>query len=213
MRLFSGLVVVISGFTVLACGSSDDSSTGNSSGGSGANIDACVPAMYRAQASSACISCIESKCPSQFQALCDSQCGSASASGGAASTCANAIIGIGECGGENCPVCVPAGGSGGGGGATSGTAGADSGGSSATGPGWACTIGGEICNYYDGVSEQIIESACSQQSEVASEHCPAGTVGCCHSGDGSVCYYPPLDGTSYQSACAQEGGTWSTTPP
>ncbi len=217
MRLFSGLAVVISGFTLLACGSSDDSSGtggGSSTGGSGANVDACVPAMYRAQASDACISCIESKCPSQFQALCDSQCGSASASGGAASACANAIIGIGQCGGDNCPVCVPASGGSGGGSASGGAGGASTGGSSATGTGWACTVGMQQCTFYNGQSEQLIESACGTNG-VSSAHCPsANLIGCCaESAQVTDCYYTPRPSDGLSNSCVQGGGMWSTTPP
>lgn len=214
-RLFFGLVVMAGGLSALACSSSDSGSGSNGgSGGSGANVNECVPAMYQAQASSSCISCIESKCPSQFQALCDAKCGEASASGGSASACANAIIGIGECGGENCPMCVPAGGSGGGGGSGGSSAGAAGSTATGAGGGWACTVGGQQCTFYNGQSEQLIEAACGTNG-VASAHCPtANLIGCCSSGtEGWNCYYPPRPSDGLADSCAQTGNTWSTTPP
>ena len=216
-KLLSGLLLAVGGISGFACGSSD---SGSSSGAGGNGATSCVPAMYQADATAECTQCIESKCSSQYQALGGAHCNSGSA-GSPSMACANAVIAIGECGDSNCPVCVPSSGGSGGGGTSSGTAGTHAGGStstgaagsSATGTGEACTIGGQICNWYPNLPAAMVDNICSQSGGVSSAHCASsGLSGCCAQTSGTLCYYG-VDAASLQSACTQSGGTWSSSAP
>ncbi len=204
MKQLVALFLLVGGFSVFACGSSD-------SGNAGAS---CAPASFQADATPACTSCIESKCSTQYQALCSADCMTIS-NGSLTAGCTSALQGIGECADSKCPVCVPA---------DTGAAGSGSGDNGAAGApaasgGRACTIGtgeGMICNWYDStgdLSEKQLDDVCTGQTGVPAAHCASdGLVGCCLQSGGGLCYYRG-DAQSYMDACAQTNGTFTSTAP
>ena len=227
-RLIPLFFVLFGGASAFACGSD-----------SGSDGGACAPADYRAQVTAACVSCVESSCSTQYQALCNAHCNSGAAgSGQLSSDCSSAVQAVGECADQKCSVCVPddtgasgstgtggtGNGTGGSGTATGGThsggttssGGSSSGGTTSTsGTGRACTIGGFICNWYPASTPaSAVDMQCTQSGGAISDHCASANLsGCCATPSATICYYQMASSSALESACTQAGGTWGTTPP
>ena len=215
-KLIPLCLALIAGINGLACSSSDNNST------------PCAAAKARTGISAECVSCVQSKCSSQYNSFCSS-CDTGSAGGSNVSSACNAAEdAVGECSSTNCPVCDPSSASGGAGsgsggasssgaGASSSNAGASSSsaGATASGDGEACTIAGVACEFFPSstLPPASADSQCNSAGGNPSAHCAtANLVGCCVSSDSTSCYYI---GTvaELQSSCSDDSGTWTTTAP
>ena len=207
-KLIPLCLALIAGFNGLACSSSDSSTP-------------CAAAKARTDISAECISCVESKCNSQYSNFCSSCDPGAGGGSQTSSACDSAGEAVGECASTACPVCDPSSGSGGAGpgsgGAGSSSAGmsSSSAGTATSGDGEACTIAGAACEFFPSstLSPAAATSACTSQGGTISAHCAtANLVGCCVTDDSTTCYYV---GTvaQLQTSCSDDNGTWTTMAP
>ena len=205
-KLIPLFLILVGGASAFACGSD----------GNGSPSAACVPKSYQADVSSACLSCVQSKCATEYKALCDANCNSGSAGNGALSqACSDAFEDVSPCAATNCPVCKEGNGSAGSGNGSAGSGSGSAGAPASGGSGRACTISSgasfAVCTHYSQLTPAQVASSCTQGGGTPSEHCSSTNLaGCCTVSGTAICYY---NAAITEQVCTQSGGTWSKTAP
>jgi len=189
----------------------------SSSSGSGGSASSCAQsAAGQGNTNGACSSCAESNCGSQisgYESGCSDYlsciCPGGSYNGSLAqqcvskaqeSSCTPAAESVGTCVQQHCASqCGASGSSSGGSGSGSGSS---SGGSTGN---VHCMFAGVDC------INDVTAQACMSGGGMVLDACPTANLeGCCTKPGVEACYYNGV--ANAQQDCAQQGGTWSTTP-